>query len=142
MPRAVSANPKWCSICGLYIPPNIVSSGHPLFGTVDHVVPLSRGGTNGLHNRKPAHRWCNGRKGNAENPLPAETICSIQGAVIGFLKKTGNGQFASEKWLKEARQRIGLNKPTKQERARFSLFGSWQIHRWEDDGGAVLSEVN
>lgn len=31
--------------------------------TVDHVVPLSQGGTNSLDNLRPAHRECNSRRG-------------------------------------------------------------------------------
>lgn len=31
--------------------------------TVDHVVPLSRGGTNSLDNLRPAHRKCNSARG-------------------------------------------------------------------------------
>lgn len=33
-------------------------------GTRDHVVPLSRGGTNEWSNLRPAHRRCNSGRGN------------------------------------------------------------------------------
>lgn len=32
--------------------------------TLDHVIPLSRGGTHTWDNVRPAHRKCNERKGN------------------------------------------------------------------------------
>lgn len=37
--------------------------GEPGADTLDHVVPLSRGGSNGVGNLRPAHRGCNSRKG-------------------------------------------------------------------------------
>lgn len=48
-----------CHICGWLIPYGIANSRHPLFGTVDHVVPLSKGGDKYGHNRQPAHYLCN-----------------------------------------------------------------------------------
>lgn len=45
-----------CYLCGQYL------SVHDL--TVDHVVPLSRGGSHTLENIKPAHKVCNSRKGD------------------------------------------------------------------------------
>lgn len=33
--------------------------------TIDHLVPKSRGGTNGLHNLVGAHKRCNGMKGSS-----------------------------------------------------------------------------
>jgi 5-methylcytosine-specific restriction protein A len=32
--------------------------------TVDHVIPLSHGGTNDISNLKPAHKRCNSSRGN------------------------------------------------------------------------------
>lgn len=38
-------------------------SGHDLMGlTIDHVIPLSRGGPHTLENLRPAHRTCNSHK--------------------------------------------------------------------------------
>ena len=43
-----------------------VSSRHPLFGTIDHIIPKSAGGTDALANRAPVHRCCNGIKASQE----------------------------------------------------------------------------
>lgn len=32
--------------------------------TIDHIIPLSRGGANEYHNAQPAHSLCNHLKGN------------------------------------------------------------------------------
>ena len=45
-----------CHICGLFC------SVHDL--TLDHVVPLSKGGAHTKENIRIAHRECNSRKGN------------------------------------------------------------------------------
>lgn len=39
--------------------------GQPGADTLDHLVPLSKGGTNDPSNLRPAHRACNSRKGNS-----------------------------------------------------------------------------
>lgn len=52
-----------CHLCGYPIPDWIVSPTHPLFGTIDHVIPRSLGGKNYAANRAPAHRFCNSRRG-------------------------------------------------------------------------------
>jgi 5-methylcytosine-specific restriction endonuclease McrA len=62
--RVVSDNPYWCYLCGLPIPAEIVSPSHPLFETVDHVIPVSRNDRDMVRNRAPAHRVCNLAKGN------------------------------------------------------------------------------
>ncbi|MET8532401.1 HNH endonuclease signature motif containing protein [Streptomyces sp. NPDC005065] len=46
-----------CHLCGLSF-----STVHPI--SLDHVEPLSKGGTHTLANFAPAHRWCNTQKGN------------------------------------------------------------------------------
>lgn len=69
-PRPVSAvalyrrrgNPP-CGICGLPIDPAL-KYPHPFSVTVDHVVPLTRGGTHHDSNLQPAHARCNTSKGN------------------------------------------------------------------------------
>lgn len=55
-----------CHICGIPIPHDLVNSNHPMFGTIDHVVPISKGGKDCAANRKPAHRLCNQWKGDLE----------------------------------------------------------------------------
>lgn len=54
-----------CGICGLpCVKFKGLRNGNPLFKTVDHIVPLSRGGDDLDHNRQPAHYYCNQAKGN------------------------------------------------------------------------------
>lgn len=55
-----------CHICGKLTIPT-VHHYHPLYPTLDHVVPLSRGGTHGPNNVKCAHSTCNLRKNNKLN---------------------------------------------------------------------------
>lgn len=52
-----------CHLCGHDIDP---SAGKDDWGkvTLDHVIPLSRGGQHVWDNVKPAHRRCNELKGN------------------------------------------------------------------------------
>lgn len=78
--QSLCKNPVWCHICGLQIPNDVVSRTHPLFGTVDHIVPLACGGENVNANRAPAHRLCNNRKGNGkvDNPLRVRLQADIQ----------------------------------------------------------------
>lgn len=39
-------------------------TAHILDCNVDHVVPLAKGGTNGLDNLQLTHIWCNSKKGD------------------------------------------------------------------------------
>ena len=36
------------------------------YPSIDHIIPLSKGGTDDWNNIKLAHRWCNSVKGNKE----------------------------------------------------------------------------
>lgn len=52
-----------CHICGKII--NLQLSGlHPMGLTIDHLLPVSRGGTNEISNLHVAHRRCNVARGN------------------------------------------------------------------------------
>lgn len=51
-----------CHLCGEPIPRQ-ESWPSPMFGTIDHVVPLALGGKHEYANCKPAHLTCNTRKG-------------------------------------------------------------------------------
>ncbi|MGW0795175.1 HNH endonuclease [Streptomyces sp. NPDC002692] len=54
-----------CWICGHNIPPNVDGRTHPLAFTLDHYVPLSRGGDLlDPANARSAHRRCNSARGN------------------------------------------------------------------------------
>lgn len=54
---------RWvCHLCGERIPKNAEWPA-PMFGTVDHVIPLADGGEHSYANCKAAHLTCNCRKG-------------------------------------------------------------------------------
>ena len=54
-----------CWICGHNIPANVDGRTHPLAFTLDHLVPLSRGGDLlDPANARSAHRRCNSSRGN------------------------------------------------------------------------------
>lgn len=40
-----------CGICGKFVPYDVF--------TIDHIVPLEKGGTNAMENLQCAHSWCN-----------------------------------------------------------------------------------
>jgi 5-methylcytosine-specific restriction endonuclease McrA len=52
-----------CGLCGGHIP-RVVRHGHPLYLTIDHIVPLSRGGEHSPSNVQAAHATCNYTKGD------------------------------------------------------------------------------
>lgn len=52
-----------CWLCEGAIDPD-TPAGQPAAGTVDHVVPKSRGGRTEPSNLRLAHRRCNGQRGN------------------------------------------------------------------------------
>lgn len=64
MGKLITGSPDWCWICGLPILRNIASRTHPLFFTVDHVVPKVSGGTSAPRNLRPSHYLCNQTKGS------------------------------------------------------------------------------
>lgn len=60
--RIILATQNTCGICGLEIDPTY-KSPHPLSATVDHIIPVSKGGhPSDLSNLQAAHRYCNLRK--------------------------------------------------------------------------------
>lgn len=55
---------KWkCSLCGKKLNPELRGT-HDMAISIDHVIPVSMGGTHDLPNLAVAHRICNSRKGN------------------------------------------------------------------------------
>lgn len=59
---------KWiCQICNKPIKRDTKYS-HPLSATIDHIVPLSKGGTHERGNVQCAHRVCNSRKSDSVAP--------------------------------------------------------------------------
>lgn len=128
-PKALLSNPGRCHICGLTIPEDIVSSHHPLFGTVDHVIPLSKGGSKNWRNCAPAHRMCNRRKGS--RGLSSLERRQLFFDVVAALKSAGI--VLTQKRITACAKRAGIDlggKPPDEKKAH-------QIGRWEDDGGRV-----
>lgn len=61
--EVVAARGQRCHICQRKI--NLCLSGRDMMGpTIDHILPVSMGGTNDLANLNIAHRMCNMRRGN------------------------------------------------------------------------------
>lgn len=60
--REVLDRDGWvCQLCETQIDPDL-SHPHPMSATLDHVIPVSRGGEHSLENAQAAHRICNMRK--------------------------------------------------------------------------------
>jgi hypothetical protein len=66
----------WCHICGYYIPQDIADPRHPLYATVDHVIPfwIDRDAS-GVVNRRAAHQLCNQEKANRALTLEIADAC-------------------------------------------------------------------
>lgn len=62
--QAIFRRDRWtCRICGRHLKRNAVVP-HPLAPTIDHIVPLAKGGTHEPANVQAAHFLCNSRKGD------------------------------------------------------------------------------
>ena len=64
-----------CGICGKFVPFDVF--------TVDHIVPLAKGGSNAMENLQCAHSWCNLVKGNS---LREELTRKLVGIVLYQMK--------------------------------------------------------
>ena len=53
-----------CQICGLLVDDTAIENGHikRLYPTIDHIIPLSKGGTHTWNNVRLAHMACNAGK--------------------------------------------------------------------------------
>lgn len=62
--RAIYERDGWkCGICGKRVNDNLAVP-HPLAKTIDHIIPLSKGGTHEPKNVRLAHFICNSKRGN------------------------------------------------------------------------------
>jgi len=62
----------WGTVCWLCRKPCLTSVRplHPLYLTLDHVVPRSKGGDDSIDNLRPAHLRCNTSRGARVGPAP------------------------------------------------------------------------
>lgn len=96
----------WCHLCGLRIPPYVASPNHPLYGTVDHVIPLSQNGPDRAVNRRAAHRFCNMSKGSTW-PVTVLFRRGLQRDVKVMLIRLGEN--ITRKHMARARERAGID---------------------------------
>ncbi|MER7814071.1 HNH endonuclease signature motif containing protein [Streptomyces sp. NPDC096153] len=62
-----------CARCGHYIDPTL-NARHPMSFTLDHIVPLSEGGSLlDPANARSMHRRCNSARGNRTGAQPLKT---------------------------------------------------------------------
>lgn len=100
--RWMMENEMPCSICGLPINYDIPSP-NPWSFTVDHVIPITSGGTSDIENLAPAHRRCNLVKGTGGitleqiNKLRLEQGCTKMLTTPLATKTAQNAEFDAEK---------------------------------------------
>jgi 5-methylcytosine-specific restriction endonuclease McrA len=51
-----------CYICGCHCPSDLAGTNHPRAPTIDHLIPISKGGEHSMRNIKLACRECNSLK--------------------------------------------------------------------------------
>ena len=56
-----------CGWCGEPLDRHIKDEADPLYITIDHVTPISKGGSHGIENQRLLHSRCNRRRGNADH---------------------------------------------------------------------------
>jgi len=104
-----------CHICGLRIPFTLVNPAHPLFGTVDHVYPISAGGPDTAWNRAPAHRICNSVKGK-QFPVTLDLVKECQSEVMSLFSPLPKREKARARARLERCPGVvdSCNKPTRE----------------------------
>lgn len=61
--RKILATGDMCGICGQPVDKSIKDRLNPLAPTIDHIIPISKGGhPSDISNLQLAHRWCNRQK--------------------------------------------------------------------------------
>lgn len=107
--RAVFHRDNWtCQLCGLPCLMPGRSGPEEQSPTVDHVVPLSRGGAHAMWNVVCAHRGCNMDKGNSPEHVDISLLLRIVGSRVD------NAPTSSPRFVDTARQRhVELASPTR-----------------------------
>jgi 5-methylcytosine-specific restriction endonuclease McrA len=70
-PLVIATYGMRCHLCGGRIDERL-DRNHSLALTIDHVVPISRGGSDEIENLRPAHRACNVRKSDRDGLTEAQ----------------------------------------------------------------------
>lgn len=67
-----------CQICGRKLDRRIKNKRSPWLVTVDHIIPVSRGGGGQVSNLRLAHRQCNQDRGNTpiQRKSPIREVCA------------------------------------------------------------------
>lgn len=83
-----------CGLCGLAIDPELeFDHSHPARVTLDHIEPISRGGSDTWGNVRAAHRSCNAERRDERVPLDARWLQTILQAEVE--QHAGNRTAAS-----------------------------------------------
>lgn len=69
-----------CALCDGLLAPLDADPNHPLYRSIDHIRPKSKGGTNELSNLRVAHRRCNELRGNGDVDLIKELTHKLRTA--------------------------------------------------------------
>ena len=95
--RIYNKNKGRCAICGEFVPCNDF--------TIDHIIPLAKGGTNELDNLQCACRTCNVMK---QDILPQDLMVKLRQIMLYQMENSFDKTFW--KRLKEIRSRKRSNK--------------------------------
>jgi hypothetical protein len=132
--KTISTSPRWCALCGLPIPAEVVSPNHPLYGTVDHLRPLAEGGKDSHTNRVAAHNWCNTKK-SRKLKITAYEIESWRQHIEGCLEALGKPVKRADVIESRKRSVVRPVYPHSYFNFRPPREIAVEIQRWEDDGG-------
>jgi hypothetical protein len=127
--KTVTGSLTHCHLCLLPLHHQIVCTSHPLFTTLDHVIPISKGGRDIPTNRQLAHLFCNKAKANKIDVYWKDRI-NMAYVIIPLLRQqkvniTRRQQIAHRNMLCER-----FEGPVKYDALP-------DLIRWEDEGGAI-----
>lgn len=129
-PGALAARDGWvCWLCEAPVDPD-APPGSAGAGTVDHVVPRSRGGSSDPSNLRLAHRRCNGARGHhlPELAWPAELevidAVPLWTALARLVRRPGTTELVA---VVGTRQRAEDAAGWARRRAERFLGGEWRV---------------